>query len=338
VTRATFRRILGSRFGRALGRRLAGVAFLAGAAVLLTHDHVSQNLEIEALIPGLSPSRPWTLVDGKSWQIQSAESEAPATTDAAEATRGNCAPGMVEVQGAMKTGSARGSVEWLQDGTCARWINRDFPERCAAFDRDRWLAIAQELPTRTLHFCIDRFEHPDRKGAYPVIAVTWYEAKASCEARGARLCTEDEWTFACEGEEARPYPTGYTRNENACVIDRPWRLFDERRLAVRDSTLAVAEIDYVWQGEASGARPTCRSVFGVYDMTGNVDEWTSSVQREGYRSIFKGGYWGPVRARCRASTRAHNEDFYFYQQGFRCCTDGPPAADDAADAAAAAAR
>jgi hypothetical protein len=35
--------------------------------------------------------------------------------------------------------------------------------------------------------------------------------------------------------------------------------------------------------------------------------------------VFKGGYWGPVRARCRASTRVHNEDYAFYQQGFRCC-------------------
>jgi formylglycine-generating enzyme required for sulfatase activity len=61
-------------------------------------------------------------------------------------------------------------------------------------------------------------------------------------------------------------------------------------------------------------------------MTGNVDEWTASVHREGYRSVFKGGYWGPVRARCRASTRAHDEEFYFYQQGFRCCADAPTAA------------
>ena len=113
------------------------------------------------------------------------------------------------------------------------------------------------------------------------------------------------------------------------MVDRPWKLFDERLLAVRDSSLAISEIDYVWQGEASGSRPLCRSPFGVYDTTGNVDEWTRSVQHEGYQSIFKGGYWGPVRARCRASTRAHNEEFYFYQQGFRCCADAPPPAEAA---------
>jgi formylglycine-generating enzyme required for sulfatase activity len=185
-----------------------------------------------------------------------------------------------------------------------------------------------------VHFCIDRYEYPNRKGAYPIIAVTWNEAKAWCEKDGERLCSEDEWTFACEGGEAMPYPNGYTRDEQACVIDRPWKLFDAQRFAVRDGPLAEAEVDYLWQGEASGSHPACRSVFGAHDMIGNVDEWTASVQHGGYRSVLKGGYWGPVRARCRASTRAHNEDFYFYQQGFRCCSDVPsPAGDGGTDAA-----
>ena len=56
-------------------------------------------------------------------------------------------------------------------------------------------------------------------------------------------------------------------------------------------------------------------------MTGNVDEWTRSARSTGFSSILKGGYWGPVRARCRPATRAHNEDFIAYQQGFRCCGD-----------------
>ncbi len=215
---------------------------------------------------------------------------------------------------------------------------RDY-DRCrsdfaAAIDGRLRRSLAQTEVTRDVLQNDGRIvnEYPDRKGAFPVIAVTWREAGALCEDRGARLCSEDEWTFACEGEEALPYPTGFVRDESACVIDRPWRLFDERLLAVRDSALAIGEIDYVWQGEASGSRPLCRSPFGVYDTTGNVDEWTRSTQREGYESVFKGGYWGPVRARCRAATRAHNEDFYFYQQGFRCCTDAPKVEPSPADA------
>jgi formylglycine-generating enzyme required for sulfatase activity len=46
-------------------------------------------------------------------------------------------------------------------------------------------------------------------------------------------------------------------------------------------------------------------------------------------SALKGGYWGPVRNRCRATTTAHNEWFRYYEVGFRCCADAPrrPAAD-----------
>jgi formylglycine-generating enzyme len=285
--------------------------------------HLGVDLELEGMLLPSHPSRPWVLVQGKYWQILAPESEDPNATDAAEGTRGACPPGMIEVQGSMKIDGERGTVEALQDTTCTDWINHDFPARCATFDPERWEKLSKDLPVRPQHFCVDRFEYPNRKGGFPLIAVNWHEAGALCHDRAARLCTEDEWTFACEGESAQPYPTGYIRDEAACVIDRPWRLFDERLLAARDSTVAIAEIDYVWQGEASGSRPRCKSPFGVYDMTGNIDEWTRSVERDGYASIFKGGYWGPVRARCRASTRAHNEDFYFYQQGLRCCADMP---------------
>ena len=151
--------------------------------------------------------------------------------------------------------------------------------------------------------------------------VNWYEAEDLCADEGKRLCNEDEWTFACEGEEATPYPYGYTRDATACVIDQPWRPFHESALRPRDGANAAAELDRLWQGVPSGSQPRCRSPFGVYDLTGNVDEWTRTV-REGERpSILKGGYWGPVRTRCRPATRSHDENHIFYQQGVRCCSD-----------------
>jgi CheY-like chemotaxis protein len=51
-------------------------------------------------------------------------------------------------------------------------------------------------------------------------------------------------------------------------------------------------------------------------MTGNVDEWTTSAVPHERPSVLKGGYLGSVRTTCRATTRAHGEDFYFYQIGF----------------------
>ena len=58
-------------------------------------------------------------------------------------------------------------------------------------------------------------------------------------------------------------------------------------------------------------------------MTGNVDEWVVNESGKPYKSGLKGGYWGPVRDRCRPMTTAHAEGFEFYQIGFRCCSDTP---------------
>jgi formylglycine-generating enzyme required for sulfatase activity len=151
-----------------------------------------------------------------------------------------------------------------------------------------------------------------------VILVNFPESEALCKEGGKRLCTEDEWTFACEGEEAMPYPYGFDRDKDACVTDKAWRPYDPD--AYYKKGAVVAELDKLWQGLASGAQPKCKSPFGVYDLTGNVDEWTRS-SIGGRPSILKGGYWGPVRTRCRPSTRAHGESHAFYQQGFRCCGD-----------------
>lgn len=292
------------------------VALAAGA--LTSPATVSKD---ESLAPSTSePKRPWRRA-AVGWQIVSEESESAAQVDAAEGNRGACPAGMVDVRGQMKTeaeGSA--SIEELQNETCTAWIQREFPERCASFDAARWRARSSTLPAEPMHFCIDRFEYPNSKGQYPVIMVSWHEARALCAGEGKRLCTETEWSFACEGEEAMPYPYGYERDPSACVVDRPWLPYHDGALRERASDAAMRELDALWQGLASGASPRCRSPFGVYDMTGNVDEWTVSRRPEGRASILKGGYWGPVRARCRASTAAHDEDYFFYQQGFRCCS------------------
>jgi hypothetical protein len=52
---------------------------------------------------------------------------------------------------------------------------------------------------------------------------------------------------------------------------------------------------------------------------------SSRDRRDAYKSGLKGGYWGPVRDRCRPMTTIHGESFSFYQIGFRCCSDAPSA-------------
>jgi sulfatase modifying factor 1 len=270
-------------------------------------------------------SRTWTNIDARYWQLASSVREDRAVTDAAEGTRGPCGAGMVHVAGNFLldvAGSEAGAgIERLQDDTCSRWIDREYPARCATFERDKWLAASKELPRKPMDFCIDRFEYPNLRGQNPYVVVTYREASSMCSAEGKHLCSEAEWTFACEGEEGTPYPNGYERDPDTCVMDRPWRAWNEHVYAKRDGEALREELDRLWQAEPSGTRAACKSSFGVYDMTGNVDEWTRSVRKEGLQSILKGGYWGPVRTRCRPSTRSHGDTFVAYQQGFRCCAD-----------------
>lgn len=232
-----------------------------------------------------------------------------------------CPDDMVHVAGDALDAS-NDFAEALQDTTCTSWISREFPARCAEFDPLLWASRRGSVKRKYLDFCIDRYEWPNRVGEQPEVMYTFYDAVRECLKVGKRLCDEEEWTFACEGEDGKPYPSGYVRDSEECVIDRPWiqpdysRIFSLIRPDVRDF-----ELGRLWQGRSSGESPGCASAFGVHDMTGNVDEWTTSTRRGGYRSVLKGGYWGPVRDRCRPSTRNHNEWHRNYQTGFRCCSD-----------------
>ncbi len=249
--------------------------------------------------------------DGKA--LANAGLKAVATPDLG--TTGNCPDGMLEVEGDY-------CPEIEQK--CNRYIDPEgvFPRRCAEF------APTSKCTGKTAkkHFCIDRFEWPNKAGENPVVMKTWYEAKDACGAIGKRLCGDSEWTVACEGQERLPYPYGYDRNSEACNIDKPHPDVNEKALGSSDPKVRDAEAKRLWQGEPSGSRASCVSPYGVYDMTGNVDEWVVNEEGKPYKSGLKGGYWGPVRDRCRPMTTVHAEGFSFYQIGFRCCSDVPTAA------------
>lgn len=265
----------------------------------------------------------WSLFDDKYWEAVSNLPYLPPEVTV-------CGPNMIEVKGLMKLDPAPSpwgflTVDELQKRACVKWIERKEPlDKCAQYDRDKWLAISNSLPTKYMHYCIDKFEYPNQANQFPLIMVNLTEAKAICQTEGKRICTEDEWTFACEGEEAKPYPylTGYKRDDKACVIDKQWRPFDASLYHPRNTQRLANELDSLWQGEVSGSRSDCVSPFGVYDLTGNVDEVTQSTRRGSSKLALKGGYFGGrVRNRCRAATRSHDENHTFYQEGFRCCAD-----------------
>jgi formylglycine-generating enzyme required for sulfatase activity len=132
---------------------------------------------------------------------------------------------------------------------------------------------------------------------HPVVNVSWYAAKAYAEWLATmtgepwRLPTEEEWEKAARGKDGRIYPWGDEWEENAAnVRARPPR-----------------------QTSPIGAYPGDVSPYGIYDMAGNVSEWTGTMYPlewdDSYtgehikrvRYALKGGSWLLTPRRARAA-------------------------------------
>ena len=281
---------------------MAAMALGALAAIDVHHGPVARASQVN----------PGEAVNGTA-TAPNAEHISAATLDesvrAAESGRVACPSDMVEV-----TGDYCPAPEQI----CEEFISEK-RDRCERF-RQTVRCIGKPTPK---HFCVDRFEYPNEAGRRPIVAVTWDEARDLCVNEGKRLCASEEWTLACEGPQRKPYPFGYARDATACNIDKPYLMPDNS--AYEDPRTRADEIARVNQSEPSGSRERCVSDYGVFDMTGNVDEWVinehGSLQGPEFQSGLKGGYWGPVRNRCRPMTTDHNHWHHGYQIGFRCCKD-----------------
>lgn len=230
------------------------------------------------------------------------------------ADAGQCGSGMRLVDGDYCTMLVHRCIEPFTDGSgrCARYAEGS---RCYP-------------PVVAMRFCIDEYEYPNQFGSKPRVMVNFNEAKQACRSEQKRLCTAREWTLACEGPGRLPYPNGYRRDPAHCNIDLPHRFPNVS--ALNDPEAMDTELARLDQRASSGSRPECVSTFGVHDMVGNVDEWVQPDGPEeaaglGAETALKGGYFGPVRSRCRPATPSHGPTFKFYQVGFRCCRDADPA-------------
>jgi len=98
------------------------------------------------------------------------------------------------------------------------------------------------------------FDNPDFKD-YPVIQVTWLDAKNYCEWAGRRLPTEAEWERAARGDDFRTFPWG---------DEPPSATYANFNNLIRDTSRVGSY--------QAGASP-----FGAFDMAGNVWEWVMDI-------------------------------------------------------------
>jgi hypothetical protein len=235
-----------------------------------------------------------------------------------------CPADMVRVEGDYCPALVQECIEHHQEYDHAKGKRTTVSERCLRYAEPS-RCVSKER--RRMTFCMDRFEYPGTVGEKPRVLTSWKNAKKLCEERGKRLCTEDEFNFACEGPDMKPYVYGFVRDKGTCNIDKPYIYPDHSRTMLEydecmQTEWCKKEMERLDQREPIGQRTSCVSWAGVFDLNGNANEWVNLPnEKMPNRSGLKGGWWGPIRARCRPTVTFHKESDYGYEAGFRCCSD-----------------
>jgi formylglycine-generating enzyme required for sulfatase activity len=185
------------------------------------------------------------------------------------------------------------------------------------------LATRSESETSSVTFDSANYDVPDVINRMPVVEVTWYGAKAYCEALGRRLPTEAEWELAAKGVDGYVYPWGNDWNAS-----NAWTSRSAPDDGEEGGPVAVDSF------------PLGRSPVGALNMAGNVAEWVSDWYDANYyfqadaagpdpvgpplgdEKVVRGGSWPDVpffaRTVHRQSNRPGDPTAWI---GFRCAAD-----------------
>jgi len=258
---------------------------------------------------------------------------------------GGLIPDQPGTEGSQIGGDSQAAFACLETGGCG-----DTGPGGAHIGSDSGLSTGEPTPCPPdmVHveeqFCIDRYEAPNQEGSQPLVMFHYGESQDWCAHRGKRLCFDDEWERACAGPSDMPYPYGADHLPGTCNDEEIWRVYDgpvlqgwpadasqpgvasldelidRARASSTTGALAADEVMSLYQAEGCGDNAGCGGHYGVFDLTGNVEEWTT--RRDGgapsFHGNLKGRFWAEART-CQSDLTSHGDYFRFYEIGFRCC-------------------
>lgn len=244
------------------------------------------------------------------------------------------APGSVEhaVKGYVGTtvhSIDEGSIPPRASGTCPS----DMAKVAGSYCVDKYEGSLLERAADGTLTPADPYHPPDPSRVYvarsvagvvPQGYVSAKEAERACKEAKKRLCQAVEWRVACAGSEGTAFPYGPSRVVGKChdtgkspmltfhaeTMSRGWgrvELNDPRNNALEGGLAKT------------GAFPDCVNDLGLFDMVGNLHEWTADPN-----GTFQGGFWLDTSRHgegCAYRTVAHDFSYHDYSTGFRCCAD-----------------
>jgi len=160
------------------------------------------------------------------------------------------------------------------------------------------------------------------RGVLPQGYISGRVAGEACARAKKRLCTREEWTFACRGERQTKYPYGTEYKAGVCNVFRTSHpaqiLHDNASTGHSDPRLGLVAAEDGPLLRTTGSTKACVSHWGkdgIYDMVGNVDEWIDDPD-----GTFVGGFFSRGTTNgCDSSVSTHPLLYWDYSTGFRCC-------------------
>jgi len=216
---------------------------------------------------------------------------------------------------------ADGSVEILENQVVGYYPGDEFHayEHEMEIKAGNWPHIPLNDPGLRLEFDGSTFSPQAGYENHPMTMVTWFGAKAFCEYFGFKLPTEIEWEKAARGDDGRPFPWGdeiETRNANYYSSHD---VFEKIVGGLGDTTPVGFYNGGSFEDYTTLDSP---SPYGLYDMAGNVWQWTGDVYENQHYRYMRGGSKDNYAYNLRVWTRnSAGPEYYSPGVGFRCVRD-----------------